>query len=245
MESEFWESGAPWSPLRNFISSRANPIKRRKNEGGRESVGQSGGVDAKCLQSMSGGSEKLADKSRTRTKRERYTQRVLPLPLDDRAGPYLSLAFFRPSPFHHPLTARPFLELVVFFSLSILSLFLSARTIFIKPEGEKWLSSILVIAIGRGEETVNENREEDGIGVDGAKNRGKNRELNWGIWIINGYLNIYSVWYISMIRSHLDRNFFLYFRFNWNDNLNIYIYYVMSMIYSIFSSGETNNFLCT
>lgn len=84
-------------------------------------MGQSGGVDAKCLQSMSGGSEKLADKSRTRTKRERYTQRVLPLPLDDRAGPYLSLAFFRPSPFHHPLTARPFLELVVFFSLSLSS----------------------------------------------------------------------------------------------------------------------------
>lgn len=122
MESEFWESGAPWSPLRNFISSRANPIKRRKNEGGRESVGQSGGVDAKCLQSMSGGSEKLADKSRTRTKRERYTQRVLPLPLDDRAGPYLSLSlFFAPLLSTIPSQLGRFSSSLFFFSLSLSS----------------------------------------------------------------------------------------------------------------------------
>lgn len=63
----------------------------------------------------------------------------VPLPLDNRAHISLSLSrfcpVFSPPPFHHPLVEphRCFFPLL----LLPLPLLLSARTIFIKPKGEK------------------------------------------------------------------------------------------------------------
>lgn len=121
-------------------------MKRRER---RAWVSQSGGVDAKCLQSMSGWSEKLADKSYAGTLHSTSLFLSIIEPISLSLSRFCPV--FSPPPFHHPLVEPRRFSLFFPLLLLPLPLLLSARTIFIKPKGEKWLSSILVIAIGRGQ----------------------------------------------------------------------------------------------
>lgn len=100
-----------------------------------------------------------------------------PPPLDNRAGPSLSRRFFRPPPFHHPLTepTRARAQFFLFFSSSSSSSpppFSLHGRFLSNPRGREM--TFVHFSNCDRERTVNENQAfgERRIGVDGARNKG-------------------------------------------------------------------------